>query len=157
VVRIILTGYSHVSTLITAINKGQVYRYLIKPWKLEVEFIPTIRQGIEYHNMLKERRAMIKKLKDKNLESNRQNLKIQSQLKQIEKSDQHKTEIINHLTREVTPYICHVIKMTGDIIDGRGKKTPGEIINELEVINNKGELINDLLRRVENLLMGKEE
>jgi response regulator RpfG family c-di-GMP phosphodiesterase len=31
-VRIILTGYSEANTIIESINKGEIYRYLMKPW-----------------------------------------------------------------------------------------------------------------------------
>ena len=34
-VRIIITGYSDISTAIDSINKGEVYRYINKPWKTE--------------------------------------------------------------------------------------------------------------------------
>lgn len=34
-VRIILTGYSDVATIVDAINKGKVYHYITKPWKME--------------------------------------------------------------------------------------------------------------------------
>ena len=32
IVRIVLTGYSDVDAIIQAINKGQVFRYISKPW-----------------------------------------------------------------------------------------------------------------------------
>lgn len=34
-IRIILTGYSDISAVIEAINKGQVYRFIDKPWDVE--------------------------------------------------------------------------------------------------------------------------
>jgi len=35
-VRVILTGYSDISAVIDAINKGQVYRFIDKPWNHEM-------------------------------------------------------------------------------------------------------------------------
>ena len=48
--RIILTAYSVTdkNLLIDAINKGQVYRYLTKPWEPE-EIRDVVREGIELH------------------------------------------------------------------------------------------------------------
>ncbi|AWW31686.1 hybrid sensor histidine kinase/response regulator [Echinicola strongylocentroti] len=34
-IRILLTGYSDISSVIDAINKGEVYRFIDKPWNLE--------------------------------------------------------------------------------------------------------------------------
>jgi DNA-binding NtrC family response regulator len=50
VVRIVLSGYTHVSTLLTAINQGEIFRYITKPWKLEEEFKPAMRQALDFYN-----------------------------------------------------------------------------------------------------------
>jgi len=38
IVRVVLSGYSQVPTLLAAINEGDVLRYLTKPWNSEEEF-----------------------------------------------------------------------------------------------------------------------
>jgi DNA-binding response OmpR family regulator/signal transduction histidine kinase len=53
-VRIILTGYTEPADLIQAINRGEVYRYLTKPWDLE-ELLLTVRQGLENYQLRKDR------------------------------------------------------------------------------------------------------
>ena len=50
IVRIVLSGYTQVTTLLTAINQGEIYKYITKPWELEEEFKPAIRQAVEYYN-----------------------------------------------------------------------------------------------------------
>src|SRR5512139_2325681 len=45
-IRIILTGYTDIESLIQAINAGRVYRYLTKPWNRD-ELLATVRQGLE--------------------------------------------------------------------------------------------------------------
>ena len=52
-VRIILTGYTDIDSLIQAINAGRVYRYLTKPWAKE-ELLVTVRQGLEVHRLSSE-------------------------------------------------------------------------------------------------------
>ena len=48
-VRIVLSGQTDITTLLTAVNEGKVYKFIAKPWKLEEEFKPAIREAIEYH------------------------------------------------------------------------------------------------------------
>ncbi len=91
IIRIILTGHAEISTLISAINSGQVFRYLKKPWKLDEEFIPAIKHAIDYYLILKEREKLLKELKNKNIELNNQN-KI---LKELSSKD-GLTGIYNH-------------------------------------------------------------
>jgi len=57
IVRMVLSGYTQVSTLLTAINQGEVYKFITKPWKLDEEFKPAIRQAIEYFDFQNERRV----------------------------------------------------------------------------------------------------
>ena len=58
IVRMVLSGYTQVTTLLTAINQGEIYKYITKPWKLEEEFIPAIREAIDYYTFQNRRQMM---------------------------------------------------------------------------------------------------
>jgi len=45
-VRIILTGHTDMNDLITCINNGLLYRYLVKPWRAE-EVLSVVEQGMK--------------------------------------------------------------------------------------------------------------
>jgi len=47
-VRVVLTGYTDVETLVAAINGGQVYHFLSKPWEPR-ELRQVVRRGLERH------------------------------------------------------------------------------------------------------------
>jgi len=51
-VRIILTGYTDVDTLVEAINSGHVYKYVTKPWNNE-ELRLTVSRALEHHETTK--------------------------------------------------------------------------------------------------------
>ncbi|WXR60780.1 response regulator [Peptostreptococcaceae bacterium AGR-M142] len=53
VVRIILSGYSQVNAILSAINEGEIYRYITKPWKVDQKAKKTIRDALEYAKFLK--------------------------------------------------------------------------------------------------------
>jgi response regulator RpfG family c-di-GMP phosphodiesterase len=46
IVRILLTGYADVGSTIAAINRGEIYRYVAKPWD-DNEIVLTIRDALE--------------------------------------------------------------------------------------------------------------
>lgn len=52
-VRIILTGYTDVDALVAAINGGQVYKYITKPWNNE-EIKLTVARALEHYEANKE-------------------------------------------------------------------------------------------------------
>jgi signal transduction histidine kinase/CheY-like chemotaxis protein/class 3 adenylate cyclase len=54
IIRIILTGYTDVDDLVQAINTGQVYKYVTKPWDDE-DLRQVVRQAIELHTALQAR------------------------------------------------------------------------------------------------------
>lgn len=53
-VRIILTGFTDVEDLVEAINAGQVYRYITKPWDPD-ELRQVVQRAAETYDLLKQR------------------------------------------------------------------------------------------------------
>jgi response regulator RpfG family c-di-GMP phosphodiesterase len=53
-VRILLTGYAEIGATIDAINKGQIYRYVSKPWD-DNEIALTVRQGLQQKMLEREK------------------------------------------------------------------------------------------------------
>lgn len=60
-IRILLTGYSDIEVVIDSINKGQVFRYITKPFK-DLELKMTIENAMEVYNLRKENKELIQKL-----------------------------------------------------------------------------------------------
>lgn len=60
-VRILLTGYSDIQAVVEAINKGQVYRYIMKPCIMD-ELKITISNAYEVYCLKEENRELIKSL-----------------------------------------------------------------------------------------------
>jgi response regulator RpfG family c-di-GMP phosphodiesterase len=56
-VRILLTGYADVDSTVAAINKGEIYRYLSKPWN-DHEVLLVVRHAIERRQLERENRRL---------------------------------------------------------------------------------------------------
>lgn len=50
IVRLVLSGFSQMTTVMAAINEGEIYQYLTKPWRLEEDFKPAIREALEFYD-----------------------------------------------------------------------------------------------------------
>jgi len=60
-IRILLTGYTDIQAVIDAINKGQVYHYLTKPW--EEDYMRTvIKNAFEIYALRKENKKLTEDL-----------------------------------------------------------------------------------------------
>ena len=60
-IRILLTGYSDMDAIIDAINKGEIHRYLTKPWN-DGEILLHVRHALEQYELEVENRQLEKSL-----------------------------------------------------------------------------------------------
>ena len=56
-VRILLTGYADMTSTVAAINEGEIYRYIAKPWD-DVEIVKTVKDVLERQQLEKENRRL---------------------------------------------------------------------------------------------------
>ena len=82
--RILLTGYTDLESVISAVNKGQIFRYLTKPWD-PVDLANTVDQAVAKYNLAKE-------LASKNLELS----KALQDLRSLDKAKSNFMILINH-------------------------------------------------------------
>lgn len=69
-IRILLTGFTDVEAIIDAINRGQIFRYLKKPWD-ELELQTTIKNAYEVYVTRQQLKTKIEELEKSNDELNR--------------------------------------------------------------------------------------
>jgi signal transduction histidine kinase len=63
--RLILTGYSDIQAVINAINKGQVYRYVTKPW-IPNELDSIVKEAFEKYRLVINNRMLMQSLEEAN-------------------------------------------------------------------------------------------
>jgi len=56
-IRILLTGYADITSTIDAINKGQIYRYITKPWE-DNDIVLTIRYALEQKQLVRDKERL---------------------------------------------------------------------------------------------------
>ncbi|MFT7619673.1 MAG: signal transduction histidine kinase [Planctomycetota bacterium] len=64
-VRLLFTGYADLVAVIDAINEGQVYRYINKPW-IPLELEATIREAFDHWELQAEKRTLVQDLETAN-------------------------------------------------------------------------------------------
>ncbi|MCK4223589.1 MAG: response regulator [candidate division Zixibacteria bacterium] len=63
--RIMLTGHADLKSVIDAIDQGEVYRFLLKPWNNE-ELKMTIKQALDFYYVQKENKVLARTVKRQN-------------------------------------------------------------------------------------------
>lgn len=121
-IRIVMTGYADTSAAIDAINKGNVWKYLPKPWN-DPEVLGSVQEGVDRYRMLQENRqlnALVQKQKEE-LEEWNNNLKsrVLQQTTAIRKKSEEvqaaleRVREIDDLARGVVSLLCGLVELRG--------------------------------------------
>jgi response regulator RpfG family c-di-GMP phosphodiesterase len=75
-VRVVLSGYADAGLIVDAINQGEIYRFLTKPWN-DDDLKIGIRQCLEHYDILRENQAMTAQIRKQNDELRRLNEELE--------------------------------------------------------------------------------
>ena len=80
--RIVLSGYTELESVTSAINEGAIYKFLTKPWEDDL-LLDNVREAFEHHEMEMENQRLTRELQYSNNELFRlsQNLELEVQQK----------------------------------------------------------------------------
>lgn len=72
IIRIILSGYTDVNSITDAINKGHIYKFLLKPWDEQNLFL-EIRQALQKYDLIEDNQRLHQQVLRQNEELKRMN------------------------------------------------------------------------------------
>jgi signal transduction histidine kinase len=100
----LFTGYADMQAVISAVNEGHIFRYIMKPWdSSELESI--IRQGVEQYELLAERKRLVTELQAANRDLLQAN-------EELARAGQLKTAFIEVASHEFNTPITLVLGLT---------------------------------------------
>ncbi len=92
-IRLMLTGYADMQAVMNAINQGEVYRFITKPWDdEEIKFI--VRDAIRHYNLIAENREL-------QALTQRQNLELKDLNNNLEQKVAERTKDVESLFKEL--------------------------------------------------------
>jgi signal transduction histidine kinase len=103
-IRMLFTGYADIQAVINAVNEGNIFRYILKPWD-SAELEGIIRQGIEQYELLAERRRLIAELQEANA-------RLLAANSELARAGQLKTAFIEVASHEFNTPITLVLGLT---------------------------------------------
>src|SRR3989338_1426109 len=135
-VRILFTGDTSFSAVDEAVNLGEIYRFIRKPWKT-TELLATVRQAIYHYNLVEKNKDLSAKIKRRQEELEITNKKLVDMYK---------------LQREFTSTVSHELRTPlasiKTAIDLVCKRMAGEITSEQEAVLNRAQKSVEHLQRL---------
>jgi signal transduction histidine kinase len=150
-IRLLLTGYADIEAVIAAINDGNVFRYIAKPWD-PVELETTVAQAFERYDLIVQNRALLKELQEANA-----SLEQRVAARTAELADANERLVqLNELKNEFMGIAAHDMRTPLTVIKGIAtmlmarQNIPADMRTEymqmiLDSVQDMLNLLNDLL------------
>ncbi len=117
IVRMMLTGYTEMNVAVEAINRGEIYRLITKPWN-DDELKATIRQAFDHADLKRE----IKRL---NQVTREQNFKLQDMNRNLEGKVRERTKQLARKHQELLTAYIQTIRALAEAVDAKDAYTRG--------------------------------
>lgn len=149
-IRLLLTGYADIQAVIKAINDGNIFRYITKPWD-PTELETIVREAFGRHDLMDENRGLLDELKDANtfLEQRveERTVELQDANQQLQKLNAQKNTFLGTVAHDLRGPIGNV--QTCLYLLKRLDLLPENSIQFIDIIDDTSEkmltLVNDLL------------
>ena len=117
IVRMMLTGYTEMKIAVEAINRGEIYRLITKPWNDE-ELKATLRQAFDHCDLKRE----IQRL---NRVTREQNFKLQDMNRNLEGKVRDRTRQLAEKNNELRTAYIQTIGALAEAVDAKDSYTRG--------------------------------
>jgi putative nucleotidyltransferase with HDIG domain len=117
IVRMMLTGYTEMNVAVDAINRGEIYRLITKPWN-DDELRATIRQAFDHADL----KAEIKRL---NQVTREQNFKLQDMNRNLEGKVRDRTKQLAQKHQQLRTAYIQTIGALAEAVDAKDAYTRG--------------------------------
>lgn len=115
-VRIMLTGNGDLSTAKEAINQGEVFRFVTKPWE-NADFLALIRVAVEHHELLTAKERYEAQIRRHNQELQRLNEELEDRVRERTAEVVAKQEEVSELYHELQESFGATIRVLFNILE----------------------------------------
>ena len=119
--RILLTGYADISTTIKAVNEGQIYRYISKPWNDE-ELRLTIRQALASQYSERERQRLERLTQQQNASLQELNATLEQRIQARTSELQQTADMLDLAYAELRRSYVTATEVFGNLLNHRLRK-----------------------------------
>ena len=132
--RVLLTGYTDVESIVNAVNQGEIYRYLTKPWD-PVDLLNTIKQAIDTYELTAE-------IKQKNIE-------LKLALDELKTLDQTKTQFMYLVNHELKTPLTVITSFLALLSESKLDEEQSLYVNKIDQSNQRlTRIVEDVLELV---------
>lgn len=150
-IRILITGYSDMSSVVAAINQGHVYSYVTKPWVAD-DLLATIAKAAQHYDLMEDRRRLLVELAEANRALDERNALLARANEELKLLDRLKTVFMELVSHELNTPIAIILGYTF-LLEKELTPPPGSNANRaLRGINNSAQRLRNITAKIFRIL-----
>lgn len=115
-IRILLTGYSDMDAIVDAINKGEIHRYIAKPWN-DNDLLIQIMQALEQYELRVENKRLLALTERKNNELRELNEHLEEKVAQRSREIIEKNNELQEINKKLEKSFLNVIRLLSSLVE----------------------------------------
>ena len=123
-IRLLLTGYSDVTSILAAINRGEIYRYITKPWE-DNDILLVVRHALERRALEQEKERLETLTRVQNDELKTLNLSLEAKVEARTAEVRASRDTIMETNKKLKSNFITTIKIFSSMIEMRGGNLAG--------------------------------
>lgn len=150
-IRFLLTGYSEMDAIVAAVNKGEIHRYLTKPWN-DDDLVLQVKWGIEQYALIRENRDLLALTRKQNKQLYDFARNMEKKVEERAREISEKNKSLEYLNKELELNLFNIVRAFATLTELHTpfNKGHGKRVSELSVaMARKMELPDDEITRIE--------
>ncbi|MEJ2158493.1 MAG: response regulator, partial [Desulfobacteraceae bacterium] len=115
-IRYLLTGYSDLDAVIDAVNKGEIHRYLTKPWNDE-DLVLQVKQSLEHFELTSENRRLTALTIEQNKKLNELNKGLEQKVQERTKEVIEKNKALQKVNQMLEASFMDSIRLLVSLVE----------------------------------------
>ncbi|WP_408001954.1 HD domain-containing phosphohydrolase [Massilia sp. SM-13] len=133
VIRILLTGYADIQSIQAAINTGEIYRYIAKPWD-DNDMLLTVRQAFERRELVLQTRRLEELTRRQNAELKVLNQSLEAKVEERTRELRIQHDAAIAANEKLKQNYLTTIKVFSNIMEMRSRNAPGHARKIAELV-----------------------
>jgi response regulator RpfG family c-di-GMP phosphodiesterase len=123
-VRVLLTGYADLGSTVQAVNEGEIFRYLAKPWD-DAFLLQVLRDGLARKALERERDALVVLTEQQNTQLRRLNADLESRVAERTKELEATVAQLRRASERLKADFASTVRLLSSLIETRAGLTSG--------------------------------
>ena len=140
-IRYLLTGYSDMEAVIQAVNKGEIHRYLTKPWN-DDDLVLQVRQSLEHYELIADNRRLTELTAAQNAKLSELNKNLERKVEERTRQIIEQNKRLEKVNRMLETSFMDSIRLLASLVETLNPKLGKQMRQVAQLARKVGEMFH---------------